>query len=117
MNSIQLLALFLLLERVVSVTFMSMVVRKQYRLFKFHIDTGLVAFRKVMFAMSVVFLLSNVIPIIVDVFYAFIDIPQHADPILKVYTFSNATAAMVASIFLWLIYRIAGKDFDESIDE
>lgn len=117
MNHIQLLAILLLVERLAAVTFISMVLRRQYNLFKYKVDTGLVKLRLIMFGLALVFLLGNVVPIAVDIYYAFISVPGGADFILQVYTLSNATISLTAAIFLWLIYKIAEGEMDERSDE
>ena len=78
MVSIQLIAVFLLLARLISVVFIVIVLRLQWRLFKSAIDFSLVpnlsAFernrvylaRKVLFALAVAVFLGNMIPIVID---------------------------------------------------
>lgn len=105
-------ALILLIIRIIGLAFIAMVISVQYRLFKYAIDTGLVRFRMVMFLLGVVLLLSCVMPLYVDYYYAFVntDIGWEHNGLVVLYAVNNATSFLVSSYLLWKIYRIAGGD-------
>lgn len=109
---VETIAFILLIMRLVSLGFISLVLYRQLRLFRLNIDSGLVRFRIVMFLLGVVFFLGNLLPIVVDYTYAFV-IQENDISLLVYYAISNATTSLVASIILWHIYRIAGTALDE----
>lgn len=108
------IAIGLLLIRLVSVFYVIRVMRKQLELFRLHIDTGLVRFRKTMFALSTVFLISSIMPIAVDTYYGFFEqVDDTEDVLIILYAVSNALMSLAASIILWTIYKIAAESIDE----
>ena len=106
--TIQEAATILLAIRGVCLVLMFMVIIRQFRLFRMAIDTGLVQFRMVMFALGLVFLLSNILPIYVDYYFAFIKTDARWNGLLVAYAANNALSALASSYIIWKIYRIAG---------
>lgn len=129
MVSLQLIAFFLLVARVISVIFIITVLRLQWRLFKTEIDFRLVPnitrlqkrnvyrVRKVLFALSLIILLGNMIPIAIDLITLFnnnLGRPASIRPISIAYAFSNALTAMFSAIMIWTLYKLAGLSSDDS---
>lgn len=112
--TVTIVALALLALRLITVSLVILVLARQFKLFKLAIDTGLVQFRAVMFALGVVFFLGNFIPIMVDFYYAFINTDASWNWILILYATSNAVGSFIAAFILWKIYKIAGTDTDDS---
>jgi cytochrome b561 len=123
MISIQLIAVFLLIARLVSVSFILIVLRLQWRLFGTKIDFGLVPnltsfekkqvylARKVLFILAVAVFLGNMVPIVIDSITIFNDNlgrPSQLQAISVAYATSNALTAMCSAILVWALYRIAG---------
>ena len=123
MVSLQLIAVFLLIARVISVIFIAIVLRLQWRLFKPNIDFSLVPnlsnferkriylARRVLFALAVAVFLVNMVPIIIDTITIFdntLGRPQELRAISIAYAASNAATAMFSAILVWALYRIAG---------
>jgi hypothetical protein len=114
--TVQRIAIILLIMRIISVSFIILVIKRQYGLFKLRIDTQLVQFRMVMFILGHIFLLGNVLPIITDVYYAFFHISKEVN-LLVYYAISNALTSLVAAFLLWNIYRIAGMELEDKQEE
>lgn len=120
--SIQFIALCLLIARVISVVFIVAVLLRQWRLFKLPIDFSLVPgissmekrsvyrVRRILFTLSVIILLGNMIPILIDTITLFYnpDRPTNVKTISVAYAFSNAITAMLSSIMIWALYKLAG---------
>jgi hypothetical protein len=86
----------------------------QIRAFKLHAEKGVARFRKTMLGLSIVFLLGNVAPIILDSYYAFLERTYDTEEgLIMIYAISNAIMSLSAAILLWTIYRIASGDVDE----
>lgn len=120
---IQTIALYLLLARIISVIFIVSVILKQVKLFGKKIDFSLVPslsklqqtsvyrIRRVLFILSVVILLGNLVPIVIDWITLFNDNlgrPNAIKTISIAYAFSNATTAMFSAIMIWTLYKLAG---------
>lgn len=120
---IQLIAIFLLIGRIISVIFILFVITLQARLFGTMIDFQMVPnlsnyqrrnvylARKVLFALSIVILAGNLIPIIIDSI-TILDANSLGRnpniPFISVgYALSNATTAAVSSLMIWALYKIA----------
>lgn len=129
MISIQIIAVFLLIARLISVAFIAVVLRLQWRLFKSDIDFSLVPnlssfekkrvylARKVLFALAVAVFLGNMVPIIIDTITIFNDDlgrPDSLQAISVAYAASNALTAMFSAILVWALYRIAGLTSGDS---
>lgn len=123
MVSIQIIAIFLLIARLISVVFILIVLRLQWRLFKTSIDFSMVPnlsnfakrqvylARKVLFVLAVAVFLGNMVPIVIDTITIFNDNlgrPQELQAISVAYASSNALTAMFSAILVWALYRIAG---------
>lgn len=107
---IKLIALLLLLARVGSATFIFLVLRKQAQLMQYSITPALQSFRRVLFAISMIIFLGNFVPIFIDI-VTILDNVERPQPrtIGIIYGFSNAITALIASILIWLLYRLAGR--------
>ena len=92
------IAIGLFILRLITVFYIVRVIRRQIELFRLHIDTGLVRFRKTMLTLSIVFLLGNIMPIIIDFYYGFVDPVRKTDILLVLYAVSNAVMSLAASI-------------------
>lgn len=120
---IQTIALILLVARVLSVIFIVIVLLRQVRLFGKEIDFSVVPFltniqresvyriRTVLFTLSVIILLGNLVPVVIDYITLFSDDlgrPASLKPISIAYGFSNALTALFSSIMIWTLYKLAG---------
>ena len=107
--SIQTLALILLLGRAISVTFITLVLRKQWRLLKLPVDKEVRTFRKVLFAISIIILVMNFVPIVIDTLTLFVDTgrPASVKTISVAYALSNSFTCALLSMFVWILYKIA----------
>lgn len=122
MVDIKTIAFLLLLGRAVSITFIVLVLYRQYKLFGTQIDFQLVPnltkmerrhvyqIRRVLFTLSVIIFLGNLIPIAIDVLTLFVetDRPRSIAPISIMYAFSNSFTAAFSAIMIWTLYRVAG---------
>lgn len=127
MVDIETIALLLLIGRLISVTFILLVLHRQYRLFGTQIDFELVPnltkyqrrnvyrIRRILFALSVIIFLGNLIPIAIDALTLFVETgrPAILRPVSVMYAFSNSLTAMFSAIMIWTLYKIAGLGTDE----
>lgn len=105
------IAFVLLILRLVSLMFVVLVLRSQIRLMKMHIESELAGFRNVMLALGYVLLIGSFLPIVIDFYYSFIYKGAYGG-LLVYYAISNCLSHLAASILLWNIYRIAGKEIE-----
>jgi hypothetical protein len=111
--TVQATAILLLILRLISLSLVILVLKRQLRLFKLDVDNDLVTFRAVMFGLGIIFFLGHILPIATDIFYGFIHTSDDDFNILVYYAISNCVSGLVASILLWNVYRIAGKALDK----
>lgn len=106
--SIQTLAAILLIGRLTSVVFILMVLKRQLALFHHPIDDHIRNFRVMLFALACVIFLGNMVPILIDTLTVFSDVTRNNPSSIGIaYAFSNNITSLVASIFIWLLYRMA----------
>lgn len=109
MLTIQQLAIGLIFLHMGSVIYISMVLRRQFGLFKVPISPYLNHFRKVLFTLSCIVLLGNVIPILIDVLTLFVQTgrPAHLRIVSILYAFSNGVTALISAYLIWKLYHLA----------
>jgi hypothetical protein len=97
----------LLVLRFIATVFITGVLWEQARLMRLHVPKDVGILRKLLLSLGVVLLLMQIIPIIVDVL-TIVNNPFGRDPQPwgVSYAFSNAIFAAVASILVWIIYRV-----------
>lgn len=120
---IQTIALFLLIARVISVIFIVSVLVRQAKLFGKSIDFSVIPYltklqrksvyriRTVLFFLSLIILLGNLVPIVIDYITLFsnnLGRPSNLRAISIAYAFSNALTAMFSAIMIWTLYKLAG---------
>lgn len=105
--SIKMIATILLLERFVSVVFLSLVLHRQWKLFR-ATRTKLTTVRETLLVLVSVALLGNIVPIIIDL--VTITGEEYAGKLLVPYAFSNATTVTIISVGWWYLYRSIAKD-------
>lgn len=124
MISIEVIAVVLLIARLISVWFIVKVLLLQYRLFGTKIDFTLVPnltklqkrhiylMRRILFTLSLIILLGNIIPIFIDIMTILPYYDTHRPATLHVmsimYAFSNSVTAMLSAIMIWVLYQVAG---------
>lgn len=104
MTDIQVIAAILLTLRLVGDVFMLAVLRRQWHLFRYHIDESLRSFRKLLFAITIILLLGNCVPIVID---AIALLGMKLGDWLILYAVTNAVTAFLAALFIWILYRMA----------
>jgi hypothetical protein len=104
MDSNQIHALLLLIGRIITVIFIGNVVPKQYKLLKATNYPELRKLRKRLLQASVVLLVGQFIPILIDVLGIF---QIGSLNLLLVYVYSNNLTAMLAAYIMWTVYRIS----------
>lgn len=124
MISIQVIAFILLIARIVSVSFIVSVLFTQGRQLGREIDFSLTPnlskfqkknvyrIRRILFALSIIILLGNLVPIAIDWITLVTDNSigrtPNVKPISVAYAFSNALTAMFSAIMIWALYKLAG---------
>lgn len=113
-TDIKTLALVLLLGRIVSVVFISLVLWKQYKLLRLPLEPPskeINNFRKLLFILSCIILLGNVVPVVIDTLTLMSPDSIGRNPsiptISVAYALSNSATAAVSAFTIWLLYRTA----------
>lgn len=96
--------------RLISAYFIGRVLYIQYGLLKKPIDPDLRNFRAILFALSIVVFLGNLVPIAVDIYSLLFPVPRPAFySLLSVsYGLSAALTSVASALLIWLLYKIAG---------
>ena len=89
--------------------FMLLVIKRQFGLFKKYIDPELRTFRLILFLLSVSIFLGNLVPLIIDLCNALGVAPDEVPVGRVVYITANAIVAVISSILIWSMYRMAAK--------
>lgn len=113
--SLKVIATILLIERLISAAFITMVIRRQIALFKMAASDTLQNFRRVLFYLSLAIFVGNFIPILIDALTIAANLEGRSNPapIGIAYAISNASTAMLSSIFVWVLYRMAAQSVFE----
>lgn len=127
MISIQLLAFILLVFRLVSMTFITLVIWRQISLFgtKINFDDfpsltkgqrrNIYTMRRILFAIAVVIFIGNLIPVMIDSVALLNEVIK--TPGLRswgiLYAVSNAITSVFSAFMIWFLYRLAGFSGDK----
>ena len=114
---IKVLATILIIGHLVSVTFILLVLKKQYGLFKLSIDHNIKVFRRVLFFLSIAIFMGNIIPITVDGLTIFNHIQRstnHVNAVGLWYSMSNMLTAIFSSLLIWTLYLLAARTQDNN---
>ena len=106
----QALVTLLLVGRFLSLIFISFVIKRQLGLFKHPITAELVNFRRVLFFLSVVVFLAQLIPIAIDSLTLLTDLRGREvsiHPYGIAYMVSNNFSQLLSAILIWTLYRMA----------
>lgn len=118
MTANQYISIALLLGRGVVLYFMIKVIRKQHRVLKAKNYPELNELRQRNLVFSVIILLGNVVPILIDTLGIF---GKGSFGLLLAYVFSNNITAMLSAYMLWSNLVLAEKikiiDIDQAIDD
>lgn len=110
---IQIYAGILLVLRIVSMTFMSMVIAKQVSLFKFSVPKKIRRFRVVLFALAIAILIGNFIPAGINTL-TILDVqtgrPAEVHLVSTIYTLNASLVALLSSYLIWRLYRLAANE-------
>lgn len=109
---IKTIALLLLIGRLTAFVFMGLVLSKQLKLFKATLPDSLRRVQKVLFFIALVIFVGQFIPIMIDVLTIIDSLSQKrgSPSVVGVaYAFSNNITSILASLFIWLLYRLAAR--------
>lgn len=86
-----------------------LVIRRQWGLFKLHIDPELLRFRKILFTLTLGIFIGNFVPLAIDILSIVYTIgrPHQIGPITVLYTFSASAMSMLSSYLAWRLYGLA----------
>ena len=122
MISITLYAAILLLVRIVSMTFITLVLKRQWALLKLPIKNAeqynvkaLKHFRIVLFMLVLVIFIDNLVPAIIDIatiLHANTGRPNTVQPVSLIYTLTASVTSLVSSYLIWQLYRLAADEKD-----
>ncbi len=106
MDTNQILALILLLGRIPTVFFVGATMRLQWKLIKQNTYPEDQWFRKLLFGLTTVLMLGNILPIWIDVEGLF---HKGGFVLLVAYVFSNNITALLSGGITWYIYHLSSK--------
>lgn len=122
--SIKTIAFILLLGRLVSFTFMVMVVKRQRALSKVPINKELLPLRQTLGRLSVIVLIGNLIPIVIDILTILApnNLEREDSPSIigVTYGFSNCITSAISAFLIWTLYKQAEKTVlivDQAIED
>lgn len=107
---IQLLAFLLLVGRGVSDAFIVMVIRRQWKIRKTKTHPRIMQVRRVLSLLAILIFVGNIYPLLLDAFTLFnpgIRTSQTVNLVGTFYTLGNSFTFMIASILIWLLYKLA----------
>ena len=91
---------------------MSVVIRKQWALFKLPIDHSILRFRRTLFFLTLAIFIGNIIPAVIDLLTLF-DLttrPLTVQLPSVLYSFDNSITALLSSYLIWRLYRLAADE-------
>jgi hypothetical protein len=110
-DPIKVLAAVLLVMRLVSISFMTLVLKRQYKLFRLPLEPEARHVRLVLMLMAAIIWCGQLIPIAIDTATLFVDTKRSNPSTLGIsYAVSNASTAIVSSILFWLMYRLIERE-------
>ena len=96
-----------------SATFLFFVLRQQLQLFKQEIEPTINRFRKVLFAITIVMFTGNIGAVVLNVLTILAEDnllrEESVSGINVLYGFTNVITFITSSLFIWLLYRLAGR--------
>lgn len=109
----------LLLVRLVSMSLVAAVALKQIKIWRrvkrLDVREKAHLFRTLLFALAVVMLFNNIIPLVIDIVAVvslggvFLEFGIRSDALIIQYFTSNAILDLIAGGIIWLLYREAGR--------
>lgn len=111
MLTIRTIAAILLIFRLISMFFIIRVAILQFNILKTSIQEDLIAYRKVLFRLSLSIILFNIVPILIDSLTLFVTTnrPATLQLISIAYAVSNASSALVSAIAISTLYKLAAR--------
>lgn len=108
---IQLLAALLLIGRVVSEYFIVRVLIKQWKIRNTKTHPRLLAMRRVLSLLAILVFVGNLYPLWLDIYTLFIDTELRTSHTVGlysvVYSLDNNLTFVIASILIWVLYKLA----------
>lgn len=107
------LALILLIGRIISDLFIFAVLRRQWQLITARYKDRLDKMRWVLFSVSVVIFLGNMIPIGIDIATLLADVGRAQPTSVGImYAFSSNIPMLMLSVLMWFVYHLADPKRD-----
>lgn len=106
-------AALLLLLRLISMTLLLLVIKRQWDLFKISVPKNINRFRVVLFTLTIGIFLGNIIPAGVDVLTVVADMsgrPDGVSLISLLYSLDNSLTALLSAYLIWRLYRLAANE-------
>lgn len=109
------LAFILLVGRIISDAFISVVLIRQWKLRKLPTHPRLANLRRVLSLLALLVFVGNIYPLILDaitLFYPGIRTSQTVNPVGAFYAISTNLTFMFASVLIWTLYKLADVAID-----
>lgn len=113
--NIQLLALLLLIGRLISDFFITLVLIRQWKIRKLPTHPRLANLRRVLTLLAVLVFIGNIYPLLLDAFTlidASIRTTRNVNLVGVFYSLDNNLTFMFASILIWALYKLADVAID-----
>lgn len=113
--NIKLVAFGLLVGRLISMGFILNVLRRQVRLLKLPTQPNLRSMRWVLFGIALVIFLGNCVPLVIDALTLFVHTsrPATVSALSLSYAISSNGPAVLESVLIWLLYKMAERVMGE----
>jgi hypothetical protein len=107
---IKTIAFILLIGRIISVAYIFLVLRQQWKLLRTSITPKLQPLRQRLFFLALVIFIGNLVPITIDLATLLTPLTRgNPSPLGITYAFSNCITAALSSFLLWELYRMAAR--------
>jgi hypothetical protein len=116
---IQTYAFILLLIRIASMTFIGLVIWRQYTLFRIKLTSDINHYRVVLFILAIAVFLGNIIPAGIDILTITGDISrsvQTVKPVSLLYSMDSAMTALISSFLIWRLYRMSAQSDRDHVE-
>lgn len=97
---------------VIASIFIFLVLVRQIKLFKHHVQEDLIWYRRILFIMSITIFVGSLLPMLIDLFTVFSLVRRttdHVNLIGVVYFIANTLKSLLLSSLIWVLYRMAAR--------
>jgi hypothetical protein len=100
-------------------TFIGLVIWRQYTLFRIKLTSDINHYRVVLFILAIAVFLGNIIPAGIDILTITGDISrsvQTVKPVSLLYSMDSAMTALISSFLIWRLYRMSAQSDRDHVE-